>query len=224
MTPRILLSVFALLIGSAARAADTVESFERGITDYELHSSHHLPRTGAPETELTAVVGAGLGDRVALSTAISLDPLQGGDSAFAGAGVWVGAVLGDVALDLLGELGWGVGSPVTEWGLGFELDDRRRALVPYLRTMAWAQGAGALVVVEPTVGLALRPGEARFQPHLELSTSVGSEGMGSAVISMGPNMVLADWVEMVPDITVGLGPNCDCGWAFTLGFIGTLGT
>ncbi len=215
----------ALLLLSAhtTLAADTVEAFDLGVTDLELHATYTRPRLSAPSTEATVVLGAGLHERLAVNTALTLDPFGGPSSAFAGVGAWVGLIPGEVAMDLLVELGWGVGSGPGEWGMGLEIDDRRRRYVPYMRMMAWGEGTGEFLALEPVVGLARMPGEAVFQPHLELSTTVGPEGMGTPVLCFGPNMVLAEQAELVPDFSIGLGKDCDCGWAATLGVIITMG-
>jgi hypothetical protein len=190
-------ALFTLLVAlpSAVEAADTLEAFEPGVSDFEAGFA-----TDGAGGAVSAVVGAGLTRQLSVSTAIEQDLAAADPTAF-GVGAFLGLHDRWVGVDLFGEFGWdGTQGAPDGWMAGLELDDPRRLVMPYLRTAVAGSFSG--MVEEGIVELGVTTVEplGRVQPHLELAMALDWQGYAGLDVAVGPNLALGDSVELIPEL------------------------
>ena len=206
-------TVWALGTGAgAAGAADLVEPWAPGFTNFELHVAGERPAAGS----LASVVGIGVGGGLSLGVGAAV----GDDLSETGL-----VLLYARGLDRFGELdlwaeavrsaGGGAGEE-TATSVGCEWSRAVGPAVPYARLVGTRTGGET--TVEPLLGLMV-PWR-RVELHLELSATAFEGGAWPVRLAVGPNLPLPDGMELVPEVALEWDPAAaDLGASFGVGIV-----
>jgi hypothetical protein len=215
---RIALPAFLLLAPSAqAWAADTVEAFEPGVSDFEAGVS-----SDGRVSAVAAAVGVGLTPLLSVSASLERG-LVSQQPTTLGMGTFLGLHDRWVGLDLFGELGWDQvqGAP-TGWLAGLELDDPRHMVMPYLRAAVAGSLTGPAEAGMLELGVTTSEPLRGVHPHLEAALKVDWQGHAGTELALGPNLSLGEGVELIPELRAGWGPDQEgTSWTGTVGVIVT---
>ncbi len=203
------------LLVPTLQAADIFEPWEPGFTDVELF----LGLGEGGDAQGQALVGFGFGRGGSLGLSIST---QEGDAARFGLVVAMTRSLGDdTDLSLWAESGLAgrkldVELAHTDWTAGFQLVHWRDGAVPY-GSLSFVGEEGEDLRLHPLMGLMLPRGP--LELHFELSSDQPEGGAWPVHLAIGPNVHLAPWIEILPEISVVRESGGGTHWAATVGVI-----
>jgi hypothetical protein len=203
MNRAVVIAVVVGLLGSLlptqrAQAADTIEAWDVGVSDYEMYVAG---ASGDEPSVVSGVVGAGITDRFSLGVTTELAWIADERAGRWGLTAFYALYQGSVELDLLGDLGSDAfGVDGRAWQLGFELSLPGYAVVPYTRDYYVGSADDGFEAAALLVGSKVAMSHDRVQVHVELGAEISDSNRPPLSVALGPNITVADSVELIPEV------------------------
>jgi len=219
----VLLIASALMVSRVALGADTVENFDVGLTDFEAGygAAQGDFAPGHRVGDIGVFVGAGLNGFASVGLGLATDLSAGASPELAIAG-FLGAPRDTrLGADLLWEVGYSPLPATIDWSAGVEVDKPGQLITPYGRAVGFGSSGVGFVGVSQEVGAKVSLANDRLQPHLELFTEVTAAGVAPPGVAVGPNWLIVDSTEIIPQLALVPQLGGPPAWEASLNIIHT---
>ncbi len=207
------LSVMVFLTPGFLTAADLIEAWAPGLSDFEFYI-----QTGGEAGETVSSLALGYGAGHGFSLGLILNNEHGGPEQLGAVAFWSRDLAVDRQLDvwIYSEATPAEDQESNEWQLGIEWSWVSGRMQPYLRPSVtrsedgyhWQQLLGLMLPLDPV------------ELHLELSAEIAASRAYDLRFAVGPNITLSEAVELLPEISWTRHPGShETSWALSLGCI-----